>query len=193
MRSVAPVSLVAEQPAQSKINDSALTVFCAKACLATDLASECMLLFNEDGACQRRINLQGVNIQRRNIRAARKKRMELLKKKWEASRKSGFWSKLGKIFSGITAAMTVLCPVGAWVGLSGTLIAGACKTSASLHSRTAAQSSADLLKGEHQKLMATEMNNELLRSIESAAELEKNMLARIHKLAESEHQIVSFG
>ncbi|MBW1808101.1 MAG: hypothetical protein JRJ87_07870 [Deltaproteobacteria bacterium] len=193
MNSITPVSATAEQAALSKTNDAALMAFCAKASVAFDLASECLQLFNEDGACQRRINLQGVKIQRRNIRAARKKRMELLKKKWEASRKSGFWAKLGKIFSGITVALTVLCPVGACVGLSGTLIAGACKTSASVHRRTAALASADLYKTEHQKQRAQEMNNELLRSIESAAGLEKNMLSRIRKLAESESRTVSFG
>jgi len=175
----------------------ALASFAAKISAGGDIASECMALMAEDSACQMRTNLQGIRVQQRAVRQARKRRMELLKKQWAASKKSGFWSKLGKVFSGVFSVLAgalsfFVCPaVGAvGVGIAGAALSGGCNIASGAYSRNAGRAAADALQAEQYKQIAQETQDEMLQSLQGAAAVEKQMVQRISALVESETKSV---
>lgn len=181
----------------STVESTVLASFAAKIATGGDLASECMALLAEDSACQTKANLQGIRVQQRAVRQARQRRMELLKKQWAASKKSGFWAKLGNIFKGVFSALAgalsfFACPMFGVVGigLAGAAISGGCSIASGAHSRKAGRAAADALQAEQYKQIAQEVSDDMLRSLQDAAELEKRMASRISALAESEGESV---
>jgi hypothetical protein len=175
----------------------ALASFAAKISAGGDIASECMALMAEDSACQMRANLQGIRVQQRAVRQARKRRMELLKKQWAAKKKSGFWGKLGKIFSGVfsvlAGALSFFALPGfgvVGVGIAGAALSGGCKIASGAHASKAGKAAADALQAEQYKQIAQEAQGEMLQSLQDAAEVEKQMVQRITALVESETKSV---
>jgi hypothetical protein len=193
MEPVSGVNSVSGSVPGQSAGEVALASFAAKISAGGDIASECMALMAEDSACQMRTNLQGIRVQQRAVRQARKRRMELLKKQWAAKKKSGFWSKLGKIFSGVCSVLAgalsfFVCPaVGAvGVGVAGAALSGGCGIASGAHARKAGKAAADALQAEQYKQIAQEASQDLLQSLNNAAELEKRMAAKITALVESE-------
>ncbi len=185
-----PVSVSTPGPS---VGNVALASLAAKISAGGDIASECMALMAEDSACQAKADFQGIRVQRRAVRQARQRRMELLKKQWAASRKSGFWSKLGKLFSGVFSVLAgalsfFACPmfgvVG--VGIAGAAVSGGCGIASSSHDCEAARAAADALQAEQYQQIAREAGEDMLQSLSNAAELEKSMATRISALVESE-------
>jgi hypothetical protein len=173
----------------------ALSSFAAKVTAGGDLAGECMALMAEDSACQVKANLQGIRVQQRAVRQARQRRMELLKKQWAASRKSGFWGKLKKIFSGVFSVLAgalsfFVCPLFGVVGLgvAGAAVSGGCGIASGAQARKAGRAAADALQAEQHRQIAEEAGEDLLQALNDAAELEKHMAAKIAALVESESQ-----
>lgn len=197
MEPVSGVNPVSGGVPGASAGEVALASFAAKICAGGDIASECMALMAEDSSCQMKANLQGIRVQQRAVRQARKRRMELLKKQWEAKKKSGFWGKLGKIFSGVFSVLAgalsfLVCPaVGAvGIGIAGAALSGGCRIASGAHARTAGKAAADALQAEQYKQIAQEAQGELLQSLQDAAEVEKQMVQRITALVESETKSV---
>ena len=80
MEPIGGVSSVSGAAAGPSAQEVALASFAAKITAGGDIASECMALMAEDSACQVKTNLQGIRVQQRAVRQARKRGMELLKK-----------------------------------------------------------------------------------------------------------------
>lgn len=195
MESIGGVSSVSGAVAGTSAEEVALASFAAKITAGGDIASECMALMAEDSACQMKTNLQGIRVQQRAVRQARQRRMELLKKQWAARKKSGFWAKLGKIFSGVFSVLAgalsfFVCPmVGAvGVGIAGAALSGGCNIASGAHARNAGKAAANALQAEQYKQIAKEASEDMLQSLSNAAELEKRMAAKISALVESESQ-----
>lgn len=197
MESIGGVSSASGRIPATSAGEVALASFTAKITAGGDIASECMALMAEDNACQANANLQGVRVQQRAVRQARQRRMELLKKQWAASKKSGFWSKLGKVFSGVFSVLAgalsfFACPafgvVG--VGVAGAVVSGGCGIASGAYARKAGRAAADALQAEQCKQVAKEASEDILQSLNNAAELEKRMAAKISDLVESESQSV---
>lgn len=197
MEPVSGVSLVSGNVPVQSAGEVALASFAAKLTAGGDIASECMALMAEDSACQMKANLQGIRVQQRAMRQARRRRMELLKKQWAASKKSGFWSKLKKFFSGVFSALAgalsfFVCPaVGVvGVGIAGAALSGGCGIASGAYASKAGKAAADALQAEQYKQIAQEAQGEMLQSLQDAVEIEKQMAQRITALVESETKIV---
>jgi hypothetical protein len=197
MEPIGGVCSVSGAAAGPSAEEVALASFAAKITAGGDIASECMALLAEDSACQVKTNLQGIRVQQRAVRQARQRRMELLKKQWTAKKKSGFWGRLGKIFSGVFSVLAgalsfFVCPVvgAVGVGLAGAALSGGCQIASGAHARKAGKAAADALQAEQYKQIAQEASQDMLQSLSDAAELEKQMATRISALVESETKSV---
>jgi hypothetical protein len=197
MEPIGGVCSVSGAAAGPSAEEVALASFAAKITAGGDIASECMALLAEDSACQVKTNLQGIRVQQRAVRQARQRRMELLKKQWAAKKKSGFWGRLGKIFSGVFSVLAgalsfFVCPVvgAVGVGLAGAALSGGCQIASGAHARKAGKAAADALQAEQYKQIAQEASQDMLQSLSDAAELEKQMATRISALVESETKSV---
>lgn len=159
-----------------------------------DLASECMALFAEDNAIQMEADIQGIRFQQRTMRELHQRRMKLLKERLQATKNSGFWSSLGKIFSGVASAvagaLSFFCPalIPCVVGLVGSLVSGGCFLGGSLCDEQVARATADMLMADQFKQSAKEASDDMLLSLENAVEVERRMAAGIAAIAESEHR-----
>jgi len=190
MEPVSDASSVGSSGMNNKASQDALAAFFSKASAGGDFLSECMALFAQDSALQARTNVQGINIQRREINSLRKKRMEFLKQRLAATKKSGFWSKFKSVFTKIagvvTAGLSLFCPPLA-VDLASVGVAAASGGFGVLgahYSKKAALRSADILQNEQRKEMAAELRDELVNSLQNAAQAEQRMLARISSMAQ---------
>lgn len=197
MEPVGGVNSVSGSSPATSADSVVMASFAAKVTAGGDLASECMALMAEDNACQVKASLQGIRVQQRAVRQARQRRMELLKKQWAASRKSGFWSKLGKIFSGVFSVLAgalsfFACPMFGVVGIgvAGAAASGGCGIASGAHARKAGRAAADALQAEQYKQIAKEASEDILQSLNNAAELEKRMASKISALVESESKSV---
>lgn len=176
-------------------DDNALASLASKVCFG-DLASECMALFAEDNAIQMKADIQGIRVQQRTMRELHQRRMKLLRERLQATKNSGFWSSLGKIFSGIASAvagaLSFFCPalIPCVVGLAGSAISGGCLVGGALYGEQVAKATADLLMADQFKQSAKEASDGMLQSLENAAEVERRMAARIAAIAESENRSV---
>ncbi|HUU03521.1 MAG TPA: hypothetical protein VM425_18945 [Myxococcota bacterium] len=192
---VPPVGSTAPASPQSQPENIALGSFLAKVSVGGDLASECLALFAKDAAVQNRVNLQGVNIQSRQVREARTRRMKLLKKFWAAQRHQGFWSKLAGFFKKLTGALSAaLIVVGgpaAAVGVVGGALSGGFSITASVYGRNATCAWGDKLAAEQVRDLSSQTRDDLLSVLDSAAQLEGEMHDRIRGLLESESEMVS--
>ena len=174
---------------------SALASLASKVCFG-DLASECMALFAEDNAIQMEADIQGIRIQQRTMRELHQRRMKLLKKRLQATKNSGFWSGLGKIFSGVASAvagaLSFFCPalIPCAVGLVGSVISGGCFVGGALYGEQVAKATADMLMADQFKQSAKEAGDDMLQSLQNAAEVERRMAVRIAAIAESENKNV---
>jgi hypothetical protein len=193
MEPVSGVSSVSGAAGGASAEEVVLASFAAKITAGGDIASECMALMAEDSACQMKTNLQGIRVQQRAVRQARERRMELLKKQWTAKKKSGFWGKLGKIFSGVfsvlAGALSFFALPGFGVvgaGIAGAALSGGCGIASGVHARKAGKAAADAMQAEQYKQIAQEAQGEILQSLQAAAEVEKQMVQRITALVESE-------
>ena len=195
-----PIGGVSSTPGSAltgSTGEIALASITAKITAGGDIASECMALMAEDSACQMKANLQGIRVQQRAVRQARQRRMELLKKQWAASKKSGFWAKLGKVFSGVFSVLAgalsfFACPmfgvVG--VGVAGAAVSGGCGITSGAQARKAGKAAADALQAEQCQQIAKEVSEDMLQSLNNASELEKRMVSKISTLVESESKSV---
>lgn len=181
------------QSAMPTADHDALVSLASKVCFG-DLASECMALFAEDNAIQMEANLQGIRVQQRTMKELHQRRMKLLKERLQATKKSGFWSSLGKIFSGVASAvagaLSFFCPalIPCVVGLAGSAISGGCFVGGALYGEEVADATADLMMANQFKQGAKEASDDMLQSLENAAEVERRMAARIAAIAESENR-----
>jgi hypothetical protein len=193
---VTPVGSAAPAASQSQTENGALGSFLAKLSVGGDLASECMALFANDAKMQNRVNIQGVNIQSRQVREARTRRMELLKKYWAAQRHQGFWSKLAGFFKKLTgalsAALTIFGGPAAVVGAVGGAISGGFGITASVYGKKAAYAMADKLAAEQARDLAGQARDDLLSVMDGAARLERDMHDRISQMVESESDTACF-
>lgn len=197
MESVSGVNSVSGSVPGQSVGEVALASFAAKIGSGGDIASECMVLMAEDSACQTKANLQGISVQRRAVRQARKRRMELLEKQWAASKKSGFWSKLGKMFSGVFSVLAgalsfFSLPMFGVVGVSvaGAAVSGGYGIASGAQAQKAGKAAADALQAEQYRQIAKEASEDMLQSLSKAVELEKRMAAKISALVESENKNV---
>ncbi len=192
---VASIGSTTPTAPQSQPENAALDSFLAKVSVGGDLASECMALFSKDAAVQNRVNLQGVNIQSRQVREARGRRMKLLKKYWAAQRHHGFWSKLAGFFKKLTgalcAALTVFGGPAAIAGAVGGALSGGFGITASVYGRNAACAWADKLAAEQTRDMAGQSRDDLLSVLDNASRLEGEMHDRISRLLESESKMTN--
>jgi hypothetical protein len=176
-----------------------LASLAAKVALGGDIASACMSLVSEDSSLQHAALERGIRIEAQEIREARKRRMEYLRKKWAASRKSGFWSRVASVFKGIAVAVTavasVVCTagVGTVVALAGTAAAGVPGLIGSGYARRAGRAAADQLAQEHLLQSAVGARDELVQSLEDLVQLEQRMHDRIAALADSTDPAVVRG
>jgi hypothetical protein len=175
--------------------DAGLASLLAKVSAGGDLASECTLLFAEDNACQMKARYQGVRVHEREVRQARRRRMELLRQYYQAKKESGFWSFLGsvfkKLFAAASAALVVFGgPVGV-VGVAGALATGGCKIAGSYYDKQAARATAGKLEAEHMKQTAEGLRDDELCSLEEAVQVERRMVARLHDLLHAEQHGVT--
>jgi hypothetical protein len=165
----------------------------SKACFG-DMASECMALLAEDSAIQMEADIQGIRVQQRTMRELHRRRMKLLKERLQATKNSGFWSSLGKIFSGIASAvagaLSFFCPalIPGAVGLVGSVMSGGCFVGGALYDKQVAVATADMAIADQLKQSANEASDDMLQSLENAVEVERRMAARIAAIAESEHR-----
>ena len=197
MEPISGINQVSDSVPGQSAGEVALASFVAKISAGGDIASECMALMAEDSACRVKANLQGIRVQQRAVRQARQRRMELLKKQWAAKKKSGFWGKLGKIFSGVFSvlagalsffALPAFGVVGA--GIAGAALSGGCGIASGAYSRKAGRAAADAMQAEQYKQIAQEAQGEMLQSLQDATEVERQMVQRITTLVESETKSV---
>ena len=174
-------------------DQNALASLASKVCFG-DLAGECMALLAEDNAIQMEADVQGIRVQQRTMREMHQRRMKLLKERLQATKNSGFWSSLGKIFSGIASAvagaLSFFCPalIPGAVGLVGGVMSGGCFVGGSLYDKQVARATADMAMADQLKQSAKEASDDMLQSLENAVEVERRMATRIAAIAESEHR-----
>jgi hypothetical protein len=172
--------------------ENPLTSLASKLALGGDIASTCMSLIAEDTCLQHTALERGIRIEAQEIREARRRRMEYLRKKWAASKKSGFWSKVASVFKGIAVAVSavasVVCTagVGTVVALAGTAAAGVPGLIGAGHAKRAGRAAAGQLLHEHLQQAATQSRDELVQSLQDLIRLEQRMHDRIVAMADSQ-------
>lgn len=163
---------------------------------AGDIATNCAQMFAVDQLAENKSQIAGIKVQSRQVQEARKLRLELLKKQFEASQKSGFWDKVSKIVSGIFAAIAAIVYIipgagllaSAIVGAVGAAIAGGFSLASAYYNRQATDTATQMIKNNLQKQTAETRRDDAIAVIQNLAQMEKSMMDRIRSIQESEHR-----
>jgi hypothetical protein len=152
-----------------------------------DIATECALILSETNQTEMRTQRQGIRVQNRRLHELQERRMEALKKIWEASRQSGFWHKLTKVFShvglALSALASVFCPgTIAGIGLASAGAGGFSRIMGAGCDRKAVLASGQKLQIENQKQEAKQMREAWTQGFAQAIEVERRLRERIKEI-----------
>ena len=134
---------------------------------------------------------QLIRFQRVKVRRQHQRRMEAMKKYWEALSKRGFWSKLGFLGKILGALSLALAPVtggaSAVVGGVGAAVTGAGSIGESVVKRQIASAQVDKMMAQQSIDAGKAKIDTTLEGISATAEYEKNMVGRLQEMIEKQH------